>query len=289
MDRLQEILAAEFVEVARLRDHVGAGQFGRRMGGADRHGAHVRAARRFDAEWGVLEHDALLRVHAQAPGGFEEEGRVGLAGEALVAADDDIGRCRELQAFEREGDVVAVAGRRHGDLHCPVTRPGAESLEAGDFAKHRAEQLAIDRFLLADQFEAARFVRVLPEQFADAFDAVAAGGAAQDFVDRHREAVAPGEFAPAARVERHGVDHRAVHVEDECADSFVIPAEAGTQSVGTLEDLGPRLRGDDGLHPHTPCFKLASMNASRSPSSTFCVFEISTPVRRSLMRLWSST
>src|SRR6185437_4877215 len=38
-----------------------------------------------------------------------------------------------------------------------------------------------------------------------------------------------------------------------------------------------------------PDFRLASMNSSRSPSSTFCVSERSTPVRRSLMRLWSST
>src|SRR5690606_8826716 len=38
-----------------------------------------------------------------------------------------------------------------------------------------------------------------------------------------------------------------------------------------------------------PDFRLASMNSSRSPSSTFWVSERSMPVRRSLMRLWSST
>ena len=33
-----------------------------------------------------------------------------------------------------------------------------------------------------------------------------------------------------------------------------------------------------------PLFRLASMKSSRSPSSTACVFPVSTPVRRSLMR-----
>ena len=46
--------------------------------------------------------------------------------------------------------------------------------------------------------------------------------------------------------------------------------------------------GGAGVH-QTPCFSEASMKASRSPSSTFCVAEISTLVRRSLMRLLSST
>ena len=38
-----------------------------------------------------------------------------------------------------------------------------------------------------------------------------------------------------------------------------------------------------------PALRLASTNSSRSPSSTFCVSLRSMPVRRSLMRLWSST
>src|SRR5690606_33557274 len=40
---------------------------------------------------------------------------------------------------------------------------------------------------------------------------------------------------------------------------------------------------------HTPCFRLAWMKVSRSPSRTFWVLAISTLVRGSLMRLWSST
>ena len=39
----------------------------------------------------------------------------------------------------------------------------------------------------------------------------------------------------------------------------------------------------------SPALSAASTNSSRSPSSTFCVSVRSMPVRRSLMRLWSST
>ena len=42
-------------------------------------------------------------------------------------------------------------------------------------------------------------------------------------------------------------------------------------------------------HSYTPCFRLAAMKSSRLPSSTPCVLPISTFVRRSLMRDWSST
>jgi len=40
---------------------------------------------------------------------------------------------------------------------------------------------------------------------------------------------------------------------------------------------------------YTPFLRLAVMKSSRSPSSTLCVSPFSTPVRRSLMRDWSST
>src|SRR5690606_28102127 len=40
---------------------------------------------------------------------------------------------------------------------------------------------------------------------------------------------------------------------------------------------------------YRPCFRLASRNWSRSPSSTASQLLSSTPVRRSLMRDWSST
>ena len=56
------------------------------------------------------------------------------------------------------------------------------------------------------------------------------------------------------------------------------PGEEGTQTASAR--LEPASR---------PALSAASTNSSRSPSSTFCVSLRSTPVRRSLMRDWSST
>ncbi|EXI72116.1 MAG: hypothetical protein AW07_03392 [Candidatus Accumulibacter sp. SK-11] len=51
----------------------------------------------------------------------------------------------------------------------------------------------------------------------------------------------------------------------------------------------PARRGRPGGTAQTPCLRLASMNWSRSPSSTPCVLPTSTLVRRSLIRDWSRT
>ena len=59
----------------------------------------------------------------------------------------------------------------------------------------------------------------------------------------------------------------------------------GTLAAGQSPIRGVRLA----TLIQTPCFRLAWMKTSRSPSSTFCVLLISTLVRRSLMRLLSST
>ena len=61
--------------------------------------------------------------------------------------------------------------------------------------------------------------------------------------------------------------------------------ERGGAVVGAVDHGGVAFSG----HRQTPCFREASINTSRSPSSTFCVAETSTLVRRSLMRLLSST
>ena len=64
-----------------------------------------------------------------------------------------------------------------------------------------------------------------------------------------------------------------------------LPLKGATPADGRSPIRGVCL----GMLIQTPCFRLAEMKASRSPSSTFCVLLISTLVRRSLMRLWSST
>ncbi len=40
---------------------------------------------------------------------------------------------------------------------------------------------------------------------------------------------------------------------------------------------------------YNPAFRLATINLSKSPFNTACVFEVSTPVRKSLMRESSNT
>jgi len=75
----------------------------------------------------------------------------------------------------------------------------------------------------------------------------------------HLQAVRRANSTSSLFVRGHGVDHGAVHVEDE--------------SLGT------------GIRPHALLGSEAWMNTSRSPSSTFWVAETSTLVRRSLMRL----
>ncbi len=77
------------------------------------------------------------------------------------------------------------------------------------------------------------------------------------------------------------------------------PGFAGVEVEGQIDRVDPVRRGGvvfaangRGLsftHGQRPCLSDASMNASKSPSSTFWVAEISTLVRRSLMRLLSST
>ena len=60
----------------------------------------------------------------------------------------------------------------------------------------------------------------------------------------------------------------------------------GNAAVAELPELDPPLRNQMivVVVTHNPCFRLACMNSSRSPSRTAVVLPISTLVRRSLMR-----
>src|SRR5262249_55238274 len=79
----------------------------------------------------------------------------------------------------------------------------------------------------------------------------------------------------------------------------MVAAEVVRESGSACSQLGEPCAplGDDlvlvlalgRLAHYTPCLRLALMNSSRSPSSTRWVSRLSTPVRRSLMRDWSST
>src|SRR5262249_27116453 len=70
----------------------------------------------------------------------------------------------------------------------------------------------------------------------------------------------------------------------------------GVAALPELGEPGATLRDDlvlvlafGRIAHYTPCLRLALMKSSRSPSRTRCVSPFSTPVRRSLMRDWSST
>ena len=107
------------------------------MACADGHGAHAGAARRLDAERRVFEDDAVLGRHVQPPRHFEKDRRLGLAGQALVAADDGVRRVVEREVFEREGDVVSVARSADAELEAERARMRCKRAKARDFAKRR--------------------------------------------------------------------------------------------------------------------------------------------------------
>ena len=76
------------------------------------HGHHAAAAGGLDAEGGVFEDHAARRLNADAPCGFEEDRRLGLAGQALVAPDD-----RVRMRVELEGETIVRADPEVGFLH----------------------------------------------------------------------------------------------------------------------------------------------------------------------------
>ena len=84
-----------------------------------------------------------------------------------------------------------------------------------------------------------------------------------------------GGVSPGARI--GGTGHLVGEDADAVPGVAALPAAAPYAASTRLE---PASR---------PAFRLASTNSSRSPSSTFWVSLRSMPVRRSLIRLWSST
>ncbi len=136
-------------------------------------------------------------------------------------------------------------------------------LEAFDRLAVRCVQLAVDCFFLVVEQHHLVVEQVGAEVRADDLAALAAGRRTEESV-RVDDVAAPFEEGdPRLRMESHVVDDGAVHVEDQ-------------RALGLA-------------HAPTPCFSEAEMKSSRSPSSTFLVLPVSKPVRKSLMRDWSST
>ena len=210
-----------------------------------------------------------------------EQDRVG----RLVGADQHRVLGHHVGPVEEEGDAAEALGLALGE------EAAARGVEAGECG------VLLRRAGVADLEAEAAFGRVVDDEHAVLV------------AERHRFAVgqAPGEDQLlAVQAQRSGGhvavaldlhpagDQRLRRVEVEGQVDLPDPERrrrvlvAADQGGGAFAHGGvPRLQFV--LVLATPCFRLASMKASRSPSSTFWVLLISTLVRRSLIRLWSST
>ena len=242
----------------------GGKRFGRQGGGAY-HDAHAGTARRFHAQGRVFKDDAILRQRAGQQRAFQENVRVRLAPFHVGGADDGVEAVPQVQAVERERDVLVRRGGAHHQPDASLARAGDQPVEARHRGQVRAIQFAVDDFLFSQQGDV---VGVLAQVLGDDFVSLPSCRVAEKGVRVQRMAVAFKERQPRCRVEGHVVDDRAIHVEQE----------------GLL-----RQRRSGCVHPYTPCFSEAEMNSSMSPSSTPLVLPVSKPVRKSLMRDWSST
>ncbi|MNQ96896.1 hypothetical protein D3C85_1125170 [compost metagenome] len=178
-------------------------------------------------------------------------------------ADDGVEAVAQVQAVERERDVFGRRGRADHQPDASLTRAGDQPVETGDCRQVRAIQFAVDDFLFSQQGDVVGF---LAQVFGDDFMPLPSCRVAEKGVRIQRMAVAFKERQPRRRVEGHVVDDRAIHVEQKGA-----------------------LRWSGCIHPYTPCLSEAEMKSSMSPSSTPLVLPVSKPVRKSLMRDWSST
>src|SRR5699024_7421870 len=92
-----------------VHDQVGGGQGGGRVGGGDRQAGHARALGGGDPGDGVFHDDAAGGRQADAPRGFEEDGRVGLAGH-LLGGDFGLEVVADCQGVEKHIDVGLRGG-----------------------------------------------------------------------------------------------------------------------------------------------------------------------------------
>ena len=96
----------------------------------------------------------------------------------------------------------------------------------------------------------------------------------------HSNAGAPGGAAhQVGEVDRHATAARELDPARACQgmESTIVPSMSKMKAptLAAARSLPRVALGRPGACSHTPCFSEASMNASRSPSSTFCVAEIS--------------
>jgi hypothetical protein len=131
-----------------------------------------------------------------------------------VRTDGGVEERLHFEAGERERDVVGIARRRARKRTPACLRLASERLEAGDLAEVGAEQLAIDELLLAHE-RVCVCVGQRAEKLPHDFNPRAAGGSAKEVLADGRHTAPREKNVPRALVMAHGVDDRAVDVEDE--------------------------------------------------------------------------
>ena len=220
---LQEGGRDRAAEIIDRGQHMRPGQFVGVVAAADRDSGHAGASRGLDAERRVLEHDAVLRCHAQALGDLDEDVRFWLAAQALVATDDGVRSGFESKVAQREFDVVAIACGADANLEAAGMRARGEGAKPGNLAELRRKEFAVERLLLPRPApSASSALNRRPNQLV----ACTRRRCGRSYVasDRPISICRPcccANVDPRLAVMAHRVDHRAVHVKNQGLDHWL--------------------------------------------------------------------
>ena len=159
----------------------------------------------------VLDHDAVRGREAHRPGGVQEQGRLGLPGLDVVAAEDAaVEQLAQAGARERQVHLGVRAAR--SDAHLIWQR--AHQFERAGH-RHRAvfEGDVRAHAVLGDEVLAHRASGHLGHERLRVLEPTAAE-LAQAFLDRHVDARLVGKLAQDFVAQDLGVDQRSIRVED---------------------------------------------------------------------------
>ncbi len=174
-------------------------------------GFHAGGANGLHAEVGIFVGAAMVRVDADAAGGFEENVRGGLLMFYIFAGDDGIEVVTDAEVFEDLLNDVLHSARGHGHRQFAMVRLGYFHDDFDGFDV--GEEWEVSLFLFPGDGE---MVQLLPLFFAEHLDDVARGDSAQGVEAFFREvqAMTAGDRAPGSPVKRHSVGQRSIAIEN---------------------------------------------------------------------------
>ena len=109
-----------------------------------------------------------------------------------------------------------ITGRTDPDFESACSCLCRKLCKASHLGKNGSKNVAIKLLFFMHHGPGLCFVKLrLIEQDPHTFQAIAARGAAHHLVQAQLDAVLFGKSQPTGRVVRHGVDHGAVHVENQ--------------------------------------------------------------------------